>query len=283
MKFKVTGHLSYEVDGGSTIISSLHCMLTPGQAVTDESLVTSRPVTYQEMTVGAGNNRFSKFTLDSPGPLSIDYSAVVSTELSRVPQEELLKLDPGQSPPEVIPYLFPSRYCESDRLREEAARLFPFQDSVYHQVESIVDWISQNVAYVSGSTVEQSSAFTVMESRQGVCRDFAHLGIALCRALTIPARYATVYAYQLEPQDFHACFEAYIGGKWFIFDATGLAPLNGLVRIANGRDASDAAVASLFGNIHGVGLSVTCDCLENNFTPITREELHTAGEALILC
>ena len=282
MNFKVTGHLGYEVEGPATIISSLHCMQTPGQEVTNESLLTSRTVGYEEMALGFGENRFSRISVDTPGLLSIDYSATVSTSIQRIPQDELININPGQLSAEVIPYLFPSRYCESDMFRAEADRLFPPRDSLYRQVESITNWISQNVNYVSGSTDEQSSANSVMSIRQGVCRAFAHLGIAFCRALTIPARYVTVYAYQLTPQDFHACFEVHIGGNWFIFDATGLAPLNGLIRIATGRDASDAAVASLFGCIQGTELSVSCECLGSHFHPITRDELHNANEALIL-
>jgi transglutaminase-like putative cysteine protease len=282
MKFNVTGHLGYEDDGPATIISSLHCLQTPGQEVTDESLLTSRPVDYHEMELGLGQNRFSRISVETTGPLSIDYSATVSTSVRRVPHDDLTNIIPGELSAEAIPYLFPSRYCESDMFRTEAARLFPPHDSPYQQVKAIVTWISQNITYVSGSTDEQSSASFVLAYRQGVCRDFAHLGIAFCRALTIPARYVTVYAYQLNPQDFHACFEAHIGGQWFIFDATGLAPLNGLIRIATGRDASDAAVASLFGAIQGTELSVSCECLEEHFHPITRDELHNTNEALIL-
>ena len=111
------------------------------------------------------------------------------------------------------------------------------------------EWIHDNVEYVRGSTNSGTSAYDTVTQRVGVCRDFAHLGIALCRALNIPARYFTGYAYELEPPDFHACFECYIGGEWMVFDATRLAHLNGLVRIASGRDAADTAVASIFGAV----------------------------------
>lgn len=113
--------------------------------------------------------------------------------------------------------------------------------------------------------------------------DFAHLGIAFCRALTIPARYTTVYAYQLQPQDFHACFEAYINGEWYLFDAKNLEPLNGMIRISTGRDASDAAVATLFGEIQGVGLAEKCDCDDDNFQGVTRQNLQGQGNAFIVC
>lgn len=282
MKFQLKGHLAYQINGPATIISSVHCMRTWGQEIYDESFITSRSVGYDELEVGLGQNRFSRITLEEAGELSIDYSATAVTSPRCIPRSQLFQIGPGQLSPEVIPFLFPSRYCQSDMLRDTAAGLFPNYGSVYEQVESVVEWISQNVSYVWGSTDEQTSAVDVMNGRQGVCRDFAHLAIALCRALTIPARYATVYAYQLDPQDFHACFEVNIGGDWYVFDATSLAPLNGLVRISVGRDASDAAVASLFGDIQGTDLRVSCECLENDFQAITRESLHGAQEAFIL-
>jgi transglutaminase-like putative cysteine protease len=117
--------------------------------------------------------------------------------------------------------------------------------------------------------------------RTGVCRDFSHLGIALCRALNIPARYFAGYAYQLEPPDFHACFECFIGGSWTVFDATELAHLNGLVRIGTGRDAADAAVASIFGSVMCQRIAVTCELGEGQtFTPINRRQLARRGVAL---
>src|SRR4026209_2982055 len=107
-----------------------------------------------------------------------------------------------------------------------------------------------------------TSAFDTVTQRTGVCRDFSHLAIALCRALSIPARYFSGYAYQLDPPDFHACFEAFIGGRWSLFDPTRLAPLNGLVRIAMGRDAADASIATIFGRMLCTAMSVRCELLD---------------------
>ncbi len=123
---------------------------------------------------------------------------------------------------------------------------------------AICDWIHANVEYLRGSTDSMTSAFDTVTQRTGVCRDFSHLGIALCRALNIPARYFAGYAYELEPPDFHACFECFIGGSWTVFDATQLAHLNGLVRIGTGRDAADAAVASIFGSATCRKMVVSC-------------------------
>lgn len=113
-----------------------------------------------------------------------------------------------------------------------------------------------------------------------VYADFAHLAIALCRALTIPARYFTGYSYRLKSPDFHACFEAYIGGQWLIFDASKLSPLNGLIKIANGRDATDASIATTFGHVNFSSMHVDCQVLEDNFIPITQNDLYSQALAL---
>jgi len=282
MKFHLRGHLAYQVDGPATVISSLHAMRSAGQEISHESFLTSRPVRYGELEAGPGQNRFSRLSVDEPGDLTIDYSATAETSSGPVPRPLAEQSGPGSLSADVIPYLFPSRYCQSDMLREEAANRFPARGDIYGQVEAVVDWIAQNVDYLAGSTEEQTSALEVLDRRCGVCRDFAHLAIAFCRALTIPARYTTVYAHRLDLPDFHACFEIHTGGSWYLFDATSLAPLNGLVRISVGRDASDAAVASLFGGIQGIGLSAACDFVGENFIPIFRDDLRQAGHAFQL-
>jgi transglutaminase-like putative cysteine protease len=148
-------------------------------------------------------------------------------------------------------------------------------------VIAVVDWIHNNVEYLSGSTDSGTSAYDTVTQRTGVCRDFAHLGIALCRALNIPARYFTGYSYLLDPPDFHALFEAYLGGRWVLFDATRLAPLNGLVRIGSGRDAADAAVATIFGGVSGTATKIDCRLGEGQaFVPLERPDLSKAAVAL---
>ncbi|MDZ4151946.1 transglutaminase family protein, partial [Methylicorpusculum sp.] len=101
----------------------------------------------------------------------------------------------------------------------------------------------------SGSSDSQTSAYDTATQRAGVCRDFAHLAIAFCRALNIPARFVSAYAYQLDPPDFHACFEAYLGNRWYLFDPTRRAPLDGIIRISTGRDAADVSFVTFFGAV----------------------------------
>lgn len=283
MKFSINSSLSYQVADHGTLIGSIQAMQTDHQKVIDENMQTDRPVDLQEIRVGYEKSRFLRLRADTGGPLTVSYEATVENAFQRVNRDEMRAARPAEISAEVLPYLFPSRYCESDQLRQEAAQLFGQYSDEYDQAEAVADWITANLVYSPGASGETTSAVDVFKSRAGVCRDSAHLGIALCRALTLPARYATVYAYQLSPQDFHACYEVWLGGRWCLFDGTGLAPLNGLVRIATGRDASDAAVASLFGGMQGTGVSVDCQLAEKaDFEPLTRAELKSSNDAFIL-
>ena len=181
----------------------------------------------------------------------------------------------------ILPFLFPSRYCQSDRLRHVAPDIAHTESSAFAKASSVVAWVNSHISYEVGISGPTDSAVDTLLNRQGVCRDFAHLAISLLRALSIPARYVTVYAHNLEPQDFHACLEAYIGGRWCFFDPTHLAPLNGVVKIARGRDAADVAVANLFGDIGDSTFQVACQCMDPNFQPITQQDLYENGQAII--
>lgn len=268
MKFKIHSEVEYSVLYPSTFIFNVHALRTPNQAVLEESLLIDPYLRIEEFTSSTSVNRFVRVQVDEPITFKISYNAVVDTtykifdEAAEINAVPVVQLDG-----DVIPFLFPSRYCQSDKLQRLAFNQFGRYNNVFSQVMAITDWIHENVAYLSGSSNSQTSAFDTITERAGVCRDFAHLGIALCRALSIPARYFTGYAFKLIPQDFHACFEAYIGGHWILFDATKLVPLNGLVKIATGRDAADAAVASIFGNVICNSIEVSCKSLEPNFAP----------------
>ena len=145
-----------------------------------------------------------------------------------------------------IRYLRPSRYCESDTLRPIAIAEFSGLTGV-DLLAGITSWVGQQLAYLPGSSLPTDGAVSTLISRRGVCRDFAHLVIALLRALDVPARLVSVYAPGLFPMDFHAVAEAYIDGGWHIVDATTLAPRESLMRIATGRDAADTAFLSTRG------------------------------------
>jgi transglutaminase-like putative cysteine protease len=177
--------------------------------------------------------------------LSYQASVTLNPEVDSPPQ--IPEAEHPELPEEVLPYLNPSRYCESDRLGDFAMAEFGRLDRGYLRVDAIRDWTHEHLRYQSGSTNTSTTACDVLIQRTGVCRDYAHLAIALCRALCIPARYVSGYAVALEPPDFHGFFEAFLGDRWYLFDATRLAPVEGLVRIGTGRDAADVPFATLIG------------------------------------
>lgn len=150
-------------------------------------------------------------------------------------------------PDVVLSYLLPSRYCESDCFNEMAVTITQGQLLGYNQVVAITEWLRENISYLPGSNNEPLSATQVNNRGYGVCRDLAHLGISLCRSLSIPARIVVGYLHKLEPMDMHAWFEAYIGHRWYTFDATQDGSQGGYVVLGVGRDAADVAVFNQFG------------------------------------
>ncbi len=146
-------------------------------------------------------------------------------------------------------YLRPSRYCPSDHLIGFAVAEFGAGPDTGERIAAITEWIRRRIEYVPGSGTVHDSAEHTLLTGMGTCRDFAHLGVALCRATGVPARFAAVYAPGLFPMDFHAVFEAFEEGRWCVHDPTGLAPRPSLVRIATGRDAADTAFAAVTSGI----------------------------------
>ena len=150
-------------------------------------------------------------------------------------------------PDAVLSYLLPSRYCESDRFGQMATSITADQQLGYDQVAAIEAWLRTTIRYEPLSSDIPLSAVEVNSRQAGVCRDLSHLGIALCRSLSIPARLVVGYLYGLEPMDLHAWFEAYVAGRWYTFDATQAELKGGYVAIGYGRDAADVAVYNQFG------------------------------------
>lgn len=150
-------------------------------------------------------------------------------------------------PDETLPFLLPSRYCESDRCAQLAASIVADITPGYDQCTAIVNYIRQTTRYTPGEGQQIISACEVNEQDHAVCRDMAHLGIACCRGLAIPARMVVGYLEHLQPMDLHAWFEAYIGGRWYTFDPTQDNLNGGRVAIAYGRDAADVAIYTQFG------------------------------------
>lgn len=151
-------------------------------------------------------------------------------------------------PEDTLPYLLPSRFCESDRCSLLATSIVAGYAPGYDQCAAVVDYIRNTIRYAPGSGQSIISACEVNEKTEAVCRDMAHLGIACCRALSIPARMVVGYLENLQPMDLHAWFEAFVGDRWYTFDPTQTSAQGGRVALAYGRDAADVAIYSQFGN-----------------------------------
>ncbi len=218
--------------GSSQQVIRESCTLTPNVLVTD--YVDAYGNLCQRCEAPAGQFIIAANAL-------VEVSPTIDVHLG-APYTSVLQL-----PPNVIEFLLPSRYCPSDLLGNEARQIVSDATPGYDQVEAICRWIHTNVEYCYGTSTPSTSAQDTLAQRQGVCRDFAHLGIALCRGLDIPARVVTGYLAYLEPMDMHAWFEAFIAGRWYTFDATQAQPRGGRIVIAYGRDAADVALAIEFG------------------------------------
>jgi transglutaminase-like putative cysteine protease len=167
-------------------------------------------------------------------------------------------------PDTVLSYLLPSRYCESDRFHQMATEITTGYQPGYNQVAAIVIWLRNSIIYCPGSSDIPLSAAEVNAKQMGVCRDMAHLGIALCRSLSIPARMVVGFLYGLEPMDLHAWFEAYVGGRWYTFDATQAELKGGYVAVGYGRDAADVAVYNQFGPaVYPTEQTVHVECIQD--------------------
>ncbi|MGZ3756927.1 MAG: transglutaminase-like domain-containing protein [Mucilaginibacter sp.] len=267
MKFNVFTEMEYKVGSASTLIFNINALQTPFQTVSEESFTVDPYIKVDELLSANNEHRLMRFEVSNPGIVKVTYKATVDNCYQLSDHEYQEEIPVARFDPTILTFLNPSRYCQSDRLYRLANNLFGHIDNPFAKVTALTEWIYKNVQYQSGFSNAQTSAYDTVTQQAGVCRDFAHLGIALCRALTIPARYFTGYAYQLKPGDFHACFEAYLGGQWILFDATKLVPLNGLIKIATGRDAADTAIANIFGDVNFTYMRVSCELAEETFEP----------------
>jgi len=185
--------------------------------------------------------------LAAPGRFELEVSSDVKILHVSDPCHDAGYVPVQDLPDETLMYLVPSRYCESDKLATLAGEIVADCTPGYEQVRAISDWIHQTLVYRSDSDPAPVSAAEVLARGDGVCRDFAHLGIALCRSLSIPARMIVGYRHKLEPMDLHAWFEVFVGGRWCPLDPTQKTMSGARVSLARGRDAADVPVFTQFG------------------------------------
>lgn len=244
-RLRVSCHLKFDIEFPTPFILMLRPRSGMQQWIEKEEYIITPSIPVVEFTDSYGN--LCQRLVAPVGLFSI-------TTISEVVTADSIDQDFGAPfvdiqclPEAVLPYLLPSRYCESDCFNEMAMQITDGKELGYDQVAAITDWLRANVSYVPGSNSESLSAIQVNNRMSGVCIDLAHLGIALCRGLSIPARIAVGYLFELKPMDMHAWFEAYIGGRWYTFDATQDGTQRGYVTLGLGRDAADVAVFNQFG------------------------------------
>lgn len=246
MKLRVSCSLSFQVVEASVLILMLRPYRGIQQWINREVYVVRPVIPMLESTDSFGN---SVQRLMAPVGNFLIYTStdvIVEDRLSVAPGAHFVEIQ--DLPNDVLPFLLPSRYCESDRFGDLAREITSGIMPGYDQVSKINDWVRENIEYIPGSSEYPLSAIEVHQRGQGVCRDLAQVAIALCRSISIPTRLVVGYLYNLQPMDLHAWFEAYVGGKWYAFDPTQASFMGGRVIVAFGRDAADVSIFHQFGS-----------------------------------
>ncbi|MDQ0735374.1 transglutaminase-like domain-containing protein [Arthrobacter agilis] len=249
MQRTVSADLEATTTAGTEIVLSIAVAAPEAYASVEEQLtvlVDGEPTAVRAKQDGDGG-RLHLLTTPRASSVAVHYRATVAGQAAPAPGDDV----------DLVRHVRPSRYCESDRILPTAYAVLPDLRGP-DLVQGMRDWVAEELSYVSGSSRFTDGAVDTLLARRGVCRDYAHLLIALLRARDIPARLASVYAPGLSPMDFHAVVEAWVDGTWHLLDATGLAPRASMLRIATGRDATDTAfVSTVGGSLQLTRLTVT--------------------------
>lgn len=261
VRMQVDCSLSYALDGDCEFVFLLQAAMGSDQTLVEEKLRLHPPLPYRTYTDERSGNRFLRLRADA-GALELHYHAIVDRAADRI-DTAAPELPVHALPDELLHFMLPTRYCESDLLGAVAQQMFGALPGGYARVRAICDWVHDHIDYRIGSTTATTTARDVFVQRAGVCRDFAHLALTFCRALNIPARLVSAYAHFDEPPpDFHAVFEAHLGGRWVMFDPSGMAPVDQVMRLATGRDAKDVAFATIYGPARMVAMSPVLNLLK---------------------
>lgn len=245
MRLEAGCEITLELEAPTPLMFMLRPRSGEGQWVTRQCYELSADVPVVEFVDSFGN--LCQRLVAPAGEFAVSTSTIaeVAPEIDVHPGAPLT---PVQDLPDyTIQFLLPSRYCQSDVVNALAMEIVQGAAPGYDQAEAIRAWVNANVRYCYGTSDASTSAQEIIDQRVGVCRDFAHLGAALCRSLNIPARMVVGYLHGLKPMDLHAWFEAFVGGRWYTFDATQAEPKGGRIAVAYGRDAADVALITQFG------------------------------------
>lgn len=245
MKLSITADLDYTLGAPTDMLLQLEAAALPEQHV--QSARLDLPATDHIARIAGHDAIGERIWLRTTGQFQVHYEAVVAVERLTTDIAELAAVPPHLLPSETVDYMMPSRYCPSDEFGALVADEFGQLDGG-ERVAAIRDWIAGHLSYVPGSSTALTGALETYVERKGVCRDFAHLMIAMVRACAIPARFASVYGLGVEPQDFHAVAEVYLGNAWHLVDPTGMSVGSQMAKIGVGRDAADVSFLTSYGN-----------------------------------
>lgn len=244
MKLSISVRLDYAFWGPTDILLQVEAAAIPEQTIESAHISVANCLHFAR--VPAIDMIGDRIWVRMDGPMQVEYDTVVN--INRL-VDNCLGLDrvpPHLLPGETVQYLMESRYCPSGQFQSFVSGEFAGLEGG-KLVMAMRDWINQHIAYVPGVSNCDTTAVETFTRRQGVCRDFAHVLITLVRACGIPARIASVYALGVEPQDFHAVAEVFLGGEWHLVDATGMAKEGAMAKIGIGRDAADVAFLTAYG------------------------------------
>jgi transglutaminase-like putative cysteine protease len=266
MQLQTNCELKFELPGPTPFVFMLRPRSGAQQWVSSEDYSLSDVLQLSEFTDNFGN--LCQRLVAPEGDFSVSTRARVTVPdtIDREPRGQFVKIQ--NLPDSVLCYLLPSRYCESEHFSQMATEITTGAFWGFDQVAAIEAWVRNNVRYEQGEGDTLVSAREVNVRQWGVCRDLAHLGIALCRSLTIPARLVVGYLHKLHPMDLHAWFEAYVAGRWFTFDPTQTVLRGGYVVLGYGRDAADVAVYNQYGPaVYPTVNRVSVECIDTNMKP----------------
>ncbi|QNP48801.1 transglutaminase-like domain-containing protein [Diaphorobacter aerolatus] len=260
--------LSYTVaDPGADFFFYIHPAETAQQHVASENLTVSQPDANWEIQLTDGMVQRCLRLAARPGPLTLRYESTIDIAHHLVDPAQIPEVPVARLPLDVLQYIYPSRYCQSDRLSKFAMDQFGYLPQGYTRAKAICEWVQQNVTFRSNTSSGTTAAVDTLLERVGVCRDFAHLMIALCRAINLPARFVSGTDYgadpSLGPPDFHAYVEVYMGDRWYLFDPSNTAIPMGMMRLATGRDAADVAFATIFGPVMSAPPRIHVEAIED--------------------
>jgi transglutaminase-like putative cysteine protease len=251
---RVGCHIVYETAAPTAILLVLKPRHDDKQTVLQQQLTFTPHLPFFHFEDAHGN--LTDRAVLQPGENVIHHDALVSvSSLPDNPEPTGPPTPVYQLPPETLRYTLPSRYCDSDKLLNFAWNQFGQIQNGFDRVQAICDWVHNNIQYRFGAGSSVISASEVVLQRFGVCRDFAHVAIALCRAFNLPARYVTGHLPDIgrvdpgTPMDFHAYFEVFLGQHWSTFDARFNVPRIGRVKVAQGLDAVDGAFSTIYGEV----------------------------------